>query len=375
MSTKRDYYEILGVSRDAPKSRIKEAYRRLALQYHPDRNKAPDAEEKFKEISEAYAVLSDEEKRGNYDRFGHAGFERMYSSEDVFRNVNFEDLFREMGLGFGAFGEEPGFHSIFENVFGGGSRRTQGESLRIPLDITLIDVSQGVEKTLNIARFKSCTACNGSGSQDGQKAVCSRCHGAGQEQRIRSMGISQFITLSTCSVCHGTGGIIRNPCKTCHGSSRIKTSERIRVKIPPGVEDGFVLRVKGKGNAAEDSRVPSGDLYVVVTVIEHDLFTRDGSYLLIDAEISFSVAALGGIIDVPTLKGHASLKIPAGTQTHTVFRLRGNGLPDLSSHHVGDELVRVIVKTPERLSKKQRNLLETFAGEQPTKGFFKRFFR
>ncbi len=364
MAAKRDYYEILGVLRDATPQQLKDAYRALALKFHPDRNKAKEAEEKFKEISEAYAVLSDSEKRAQYDQFGHEGFDRMYSAEDVFRSVDFEDLFREFGFGGMRMGEgsDSGFSSVFEHLFGFSPQPRHGENLQTQVSVTLEEVAKGTEKPVEFFRFQACESCNGTGAEGGKLQACPSCRGSGQQRQARRMGYSQFITVTTCSACHGTGRTASKTCRSCSGLGRMKTQEKIRVRIPTGIEDGFLLRVKGKGNASEQAGLPPGDLFVQVSIRPHPYFERAGSDLVHEIEIPFTLAALGGEIEVPTLEGKARLRVPPGTQPRSVFRMKGKGLPDENGRK-GDELINVDVLIPEKLSQRQRELLEAFEEE------------
>jgi molecular chaperone DnaJ len=358
---KRDYYEVLEVSKDASKDVIKSAYRKLALKYHPDRNDAPEAEERFKEISEAYAVLSDDEKRRQYDRFGHAGIGQRYSQEDIFRNVNFDEIFRDMGFGFG------GFESIFDMFFGGRRARTpgpqRGVDLRYDLEISLEEVASGVEKEINYPRKERCDICKGSGASPGtQPITCPRCQGRGQIEFARSTGFAKFIQVTTCNQCNGRGQTIETPCSTCQGTGIVSNERKLQVKIPAGIESGTRLRLSSEGEVGTLGGRP-GDLYVVVHVRPHSTFHRNDSDLLIDVPIGFTQAALGAEIEVPTIDGKAKLTIPPGTQTHTVFRMRGKGLPKLRGFGKGNELVRIIVEIPTKLSSKQRELLIKLADE------------
>ncbi len=373
---KRDYYEILGVGKAAPLDEIKAAYRKLALEFHPDRNKDPGAEEKFKEISEAYAVLSDAEKRKKYDQFGHEGFDRMYSQEDIFRNVNFEDLFREFGVGFGGSGGSFGFGGDIFDLFGGmgGGRQRRNNDLRYDTELSLEQAAKGLEQEVMIPRNRPCSECGGSGALGGRRITCSKCGGRGHVRSSRKMGFTQFMTVSNCDKCGGAGTIPEKPCKKCGGSSAIRSDERLTVKIPAGIEDGAYLRVSGQGNYSEGE---SGDLYVVVHIAPHEFFKRDGDDLYCEIPISFGKAALGGEVDVPTLSGNATLTVPAGTQTHTLFRLRGQGMPRVRGRGGGDLIVRVIVQTPSDLSQKQKDALKEFpdAEQKKKKGFFDSMFR
>ncbi len=371
MGDKRDYYEVLGVPKNASKDEIKNAYRKLALQYHPDRNKAPEAEEKFKEISEAYAVLSDDEKRKQYDTYGHAGIGAKYSPEDLFRGADFGDIFR--GSGFG------GFEDIFDVFFG--RRRgwregpQRGADLRYDVELTLEEVANGLEKEIYVPRRERCEECKGTGASPGtEPRRCSRCNGTGQLQRTVSMGFGQFIQVETCNVCGGRGTIIDSPCKVCRGTGVVSRNRSLLVKIPAGVDEGSRLRLAGEGEIGARGG-PPGDLYILVHVKPHEVFRRKDNNILYETTASFAQAALGTEIEVPTLDGKAKIKIPAGTQSHTVFRLKGKGIPNLNGFGRGDELVRVKIRTPAKLTSKQRELLQQFAKEagedvSKHKGFF-----
>ncbi len=361
--SKRDYYDILGVSKGTSKDEIKDSYRKLALQYHPDRNKSPEAEEKFKEISEAYAVLSDEEKRVQYDQFGHAGIGARYTTEDIFRGADFGDIFRDLGFGFG------GFESIFERFFGGfgpRERSTRGADLRYDLDLTLEQVVSGLTKEIEVPRTQHCNVCAGSGAQPGSSPrVCPVCKGQGQVQRVQSSGFARLVRIETCAKCRGEGQIIEKPCRNCHGTGSVEVKRRLSVKVPLGVDEGFSLRLRGEGDHGPKDTAP-GDLYLVVHVRPHQFFQRDGDDVICEVPVSFAQAALGAQILVPTLESKAELRIPVGTQTGTVFRMRGKGVPRLNSFGRGDEMVRVIVRTPTNLTRRQRDLLEEFAKESGT---------
>lgn len=361
MGEKQDYYEVLGVSKNVPKDELQNAYRKLALQYHPDRNKSADAEEKFKEISEAYAVLSDDEKRKQYDMFGHAGIGARYSSEDIFRGVDFGDIFKDVGFGFG------GSNSIFDMFFGrrrGRRAGTQkGVDLRYDLEITLKNVATGLEQEISVPRTEKCEICKGSGAASGTAPrTCSRCKGSGQVQHATSTGFGQFIQIGTCNMCNGQGTLIDTPCGTCHGTGTVSRKRTIRITIPPGVDTGSRLRLTGEGEAGVRGG-PPGDLFVVIHVKPHESFKRNGSDVLYETSVGFTQVALGTEIEVPTITGKAQLKIPAGTQSNTVFRLRGKGLPNLRGWGRGDELVRITVHTPTKLTSKQKKLLRNFAKE------------
>ncbi len=364
MSTKRDYYEILGVQKTASIDEIKRAYRELALKFHPDRvphEQKKEAETKFKEISEAYAVISDEQKRSLYDNYGHSGIDQRYAQEDIFRGADFSSIFREMGGAAGA-------GSIFEDIFGdmgfdvfggkqtkGYSSHRRGRDLQIAVDISLEEAAKGTEKIITVPRYEPCQKCSGSGAKAGTKrTVCPQCRGAGKT--VVSNGFFQLA--QTCSRCGGQGSTIGTPCPDCHGEGRVKITKKIKVNIPQGVDNDSQLRVRGEGEAGLNSR---GDLYVVIEVRPHDIFQRHNNDIVTTINISMPKAVLGGEVEVPALEGKLSMKVPAGTQSGKIFRLRGKGLPDLHSRDIGDELVRVNVDIPERLSAQQRKLMEEFA--------------
>lgn len=381
---KRDYYEVLQVTRDADGTTIKKSYRKLAVQYHPDKNPDdPESEEKFKEIGEAYEVLMDPQKRAAYDRYGHRAFSQGTGpAAGGFGGADPFDIFREVFGGRGG----GGGGSIFDDIFGGGGagraeRRKRGSDLRYDLPITLEEAANGVEKELKIERLVGCESCGSSGARGGKSDVrsCATCNGIGQV--VISRGF--FQVQQTCPDCNGTGETISNPCAECRGEGRIKGDSRIKLKIPPGMTDGGRLRSLGHGDAGRQGGV-AGDLYVVVHVKEHEVFERDGADLHCEVPLSFTLAALGGELLVPTLEGKAAVKIPAGTQTGTVFRLRDKGVPDLQSGRRGDLHVHVGLEVPVKLTKDQEKLLREFAGTVTEKnhpvgeGFFekaKRFFR
>ncbi len=362
---RRDYYDALGVPKGASKDEIKSAYRKLALQYHPDRNKDPAAAEKFKEMSEAYAILSDEEKRAQYDQFGRAGIYERYNPEDIFRGADFDSVFRDMGFG--------GLGSIFERFFGGlgglggfegfGTRGpSRGEDLAYDLEISFDDSAHGVTKEIQVPRLSECPTCNGSGAQPGSgRRTCKECNGRGQVQHVRRTGFAQFVQITTCPKCNGEGNVIDKPCRACRGAGLERSRKRLQVKIPPGADEGQSLRLRGEGNASQAGR--PGDLYVRIHLKPHSSFKRQGDDVLYETRISFPRAALGGELEVPCIDGKARLKIPPGTRAGTVFRLEGKGFPRVESYGRGDELVRVDVDIPHDLSRKQRELLEEFGRE------------
>ena len=366
---KKDYYETLGIRRDASKDELKKVYRELAKKYHPDVSKDPGAAEKFKEISEAYAVLSDENKKMQYDSFGYEGIHQRYTQDDIFKDM-FRDFDFNIFRGFG------GFEDVFNTFFGGrgfGGRReyrgpVSGEDIRHDMEITLEDAVSGVEKTINVPRTEKCRKCNGSGAESTK--ICPVCHGSGQIKNVRTHGYSQFVTITTCSKCRGNGNIIEKGCDECNGKGFVDRTRKISIKIPVGADDGTSLRIPDEGCAGVRGG-PPGDLYVVVHVKEHPVFKREGSNIIYEFQISFAQAALGDEVSIPTLNGNAKLKIPKGTQTHTVFRLKGKGIKNLRGYGKGDELVKVVVKTPEKLDERQRELLREFEGISK-KGFLRK---
>jgi len=362
--TKRDYYEVLGVGREATEEEIKRAYRKLALKFHPDKNPGDkDAEERFKEVGEAYEVLSDPQKRAAYNRFGHAAFAPGggVGSSPFTGGGGFHDPFEVFREVFGGAGGGI-LDDLFEQAFGGGGRRSRGgaqrgNDLRYDLEIDLEEAAAGAEKEITFTRPDTCPECHGRGSAAGSQATtCPTCHGQGQVAHSRGF----FTVASTCPRCNGAGQIVTNPCKHCGGEGRIQHRTKLKVRVPAGIEDGSRLRSSGNGEAGVHGG-PAGDLYVVIHVREHDIFTRHGDDLLCEVPISFPTAALGGEIEVPTLNGAARLKIPAGTQSGTLFRLRGKGLPNVHGHGHGDQHVHVMVEVPTRLSRAQREKLDEFA--------------
>lgn len=359
MATKRDYYEILGVTKEASESDIKKSYRKLAMKYHPDKNKEKDAEEKFKEISEAYGVLSDKEKREQYDRFGHAGIDGRYSQEDIFRGADFRG-FEDLGdILSGIFG---GGFSFGGDIFGGGRRGgpVRGSDLRYDLSISLEEAAKGFETTISVPRAENCDTCKGSGAKTGTKPEnCSNCHGTGQVSVARNTPFGRFMSTSPCSTCQGTGQIIKEPCPACKGTGKIKKVKKLSVKLPKGADDGLRLKIRGEGEAGS-SGAPSGDLYVIVHVQPHKTFERFNDDILYEMPITFGQAALGDEVLVPTLYGKVKMNIKPGTQTHSILRIRGKGMPQLHGSGQGDQLVRVIVKTPKNLSDEQKELMRKF---------------
>jgi molecular chaperone DnaJ len=349
---KGDYYEILGVKKDASPDDLKKAFRHLARKYHPDLNKgSKEAEEKFKEVNEAYQILSDPQKKAQYDQVGHAEFRPGDTSG--YNAPSYDDLFRDFGLG-----------DIFD-AFSGVSRKTRkraGADLRYDLEISLKDANYGTKNTVNVPHYSECPVCKGSGAEPGHMRDCPRCKGTGEIRGVQKMGGRQMMNIAQCPDCGGTGKLVDKACMTCQGKGMVQKTRRIEVSIPPGVEDGQFLRIAGEGEPGEKGG-PPGDLYAVVHVRHDEIFERQGADLYSTAVIGLATALLGGEIDVPTITGRAALKIPPGTQSHTLFRLRGQGMPYLNTDRKGDLMVKVIVEIPKRLTKKQEDLVkEAFAG-------------
>jgi molecular chaperone DnaJ len=357
-SSARDYYEILGVSRNATQDEIKNAYRKLALQYHPDRNKSPDAEGKFKEMSEAYAVLSDQEKRRQYDTTGREGVYQKYGQEDIFRGADFSEIFSDLGPGFG------GIDDLFGQLLGrGGEGPTQGADLTYRLQLGLEDVVSDLTREIEVPRTEVCGTCKGSGGAPGtSRRTCNQCNGSGQVQRVRSSGFARLMRTEPCPKCSGRGYLIGSPCRECGGSGRTRKVRRIRVVVPAGVDDGHTLRLRGEGEAGEKGR-PSGDLYVVINIPPHSVFKRKDSDVYVDTKIDAIKAILGTEVRVPTLYGDVVVSIPPGTQPGALFRVKGKGLPRLDSTWKGDEFVAVSVVIPRNPNGKQRELLKKYVEE------------
>jgi molecular chaperone DnaJ len=360
MAEKRDYYEVLGVQKSASKDEIKDAYRKLAMQYHPDRNKAPEAEEKFKEISEAYAVLSDDEKRQQYDTLGHPDFDQRYTQEDIFRGADFSSIFRDLGGGFGDI-----FRYFFGGGFGGGfnERVNRGQDLAYELEITLDEAAKGAEKDIEIPRTEKCEVCHGSGASPGTSPrTCPRCNGAGQVQNMRKSSFAMYVQVTPCPNCRGKGVLIESPCKNCRGTGLVRKRRKISVKIPMGIDEGYQLRLRGEGEMAPNGG-EAGDLYVLVRIRPNEFFMRDGDDLLHVLIIGYPQAALGAEVSVPTLEGPLTVKLHLGTQPGEVIRLKGKGMPRFRGYGKGDLLVRVGISVPEKLTQHQRALLEELAKE------------
>lgn len=346
--SKRDYYEVLGLSKDASPEDIKKAYRKLARQLHPDVNKAEDAEEKFKEVKEAYEILSDPQKRESYDHYGHNGPQGAGG-------------FGDFGGGGGA-----GFGDIFDMFFGGGGRRNpnaprQGDDLQYTMHIAFKEAVFGKEMDIEIPKEATCTRCSGSGAEPGSKVdTCQTCNGSGEQEVVQNTPFGRIVNRRVCQTCRGKGKYISVKCSHCHGVGKEKIRRKIHIKIPAGVDDGAKMRISGEGDLGINGG-PPGDLYVVILVKRDDYFEREGNDIFCKVPISFSQAALGDEIEVPTLEGKVKLKVPAGTQTGTLFRLRGHGVPYLNRSGRGDQHVKVLVVTPKNLNEKQKDLLREFA--------------
>lgn len=347
--SKRDYYEVLGVSESASADEIKKAYRRLSKKYHPDINKEPGADEKFKEVTEAYEVLSDDQKRAQYDQYGHEG----------------PQGFGGFGGG-GDFGGFGGFEDIFSTFFGGGGRRDpnaprQGADLQYTMTLSFEEAVFGKETTVEIPREESCETCEGSGAKPGTKPErCGQCQGTGQLNIEQDTPFGRIVNRRVCQKCEGTGKIIKEKCPTCHGEGKVKKRKKISVKIPKGVDDGQQMRVAGQGEPGVNGG-PPGDLFIVFHVRRHEFFTRDGDDIYCDVPVTFAQAALGDELEVPTLYGKVKLKVPAGTQSGTQFRLRDKGVHNVRGYGIGDQHVLIKVITPTKLSDKQKDLLREFA--------------
>ncbi|RMG85421.1 MAG: molecular chaperone DnaJ [Bacteroidetes bacterium] len=356
---KRDYYEILGVSRDADEITIKKAYRKLAVKYHPDKNPGDKAsEEKFKEAAEAYEVLSDKDKRARYDRFGHAGVGQGgggFSGE----GMTMEDIFAQFGDIFGDSGSP--FESFFRQSSRGGARRARGQrgtNLRIKVKLTLEEIAKGVTKKIKVKKEISCQTCGGSGAKD-RNAVqqCSTCRGSGYVRQIRSTFLGQMQTTTTCPTCEGSGQTITANCPSCKGSGKVYGEETIEIEIPAGVAEGMQLSMSGKGNAGSKGG-PAGDLLISIEEVPHEFLKRDHMNLIYDLYLNFADAALGKTVEVPTIDGRVKIKIPPGTQSGKIFRLQGKGLPSVQSYGKGDQLVHVNIWTPKKLNNEERALME-----------------
>ena len=357
---KRDYYDILGVSRSASQEEIKKAYRQMALKYHPDRNPGnKEAEDQFKEAAEAYEVLSDQEKRRRYDQFGHEGMRGVHGRD--FHDVN--DIFSAFGDIFGG-----GFGGgIFDEVFGGSGRGrrssrsqhgTPGADLKVKLPLTLEEIATGIEKKIKVRKQKKCDVCNGSGTKSGtETSSCPQCNGSGELRQVSRSMFGQFVNIATCPTCGGEGRIVRDPCLNCHGEGRLPGETTIKVSVPAGVAEGNYIPLQGQGNAGQRGG-PPGDLIVLIEEQPHQYFTRSGDDIIYDLNVSFPMAALGGEIEIPTLTGKAKLVIDAGTPAGRLLRMREKGISHLNGYNRGDQLVRINIWVPSKLTSKEKELLK-----------------
>ena len=370
---KRDYYEVLGVDKGASAEDIKKAYRKSAMKYHPDRNPGnKEAEEKFKEVGEAYEVLSDDDKRARYDQFGHAGVDPNFGG----------GAGGPYGGGFSGFGDFGDLGDIFGSFFGGSASRSsrnsnaprRGENVGARLELTFEEAAFGCEKEVSINRIESCASCHGTGSADGSTETCSYCKGAGQVRTTQNFFGMNVQSTETCPQCSGRGKIIKTPCSTCRGKAKVRRSQKIKVKIPAGVDHGQTVRARGEGCVGSNGG-PNGDVLVDILIKRHSIFTREGTTVYCEVPISFTQAALGAEIQVPTLDGKVDFEIPDGTQTGTVFTLRDKGIPQVNNpRRRGDQKITVVVETPTRLNKEQKELfrkLDAVLGETPKR---KKFF-
>ena len=357
--TKRDYYEILGVSKTASADEIKKAYRKVAMQFHPDRNPGDkEAEEKFKEAAEAYEVLSDADKRAKYDRYGHAAFSPGSGGFSGSQNVNMEDIFSQFGDIFG----DDLFGSFFggsrRGAGGGRARGTRGSNLRVKLRLNYEELAKGVTKTIKVKKYVNCTTCSGSGAKDKNSIqTCSTCGGSGQVRKVTSTFLGQMQTVSTCPACNGEGTTITNKCVTCKGEGRVYSEETVNIDMPAGVQEGMQLSLAGKGNAGERGG-PPGDLIVLIEEEAHKELQRDGLNVAYELHISFPDAVFGIQVEVPTIDGRAKIKIPPGTQSGKIFRLKGKGFPEVNGYGRGDQLIHVNVWTPQNFTHEEKEMLD-----------------
>jgi molecular chaperone DnaJ len=360
--TKRDYYEILGVSKTASAEEIKKAYRKVAMQFHPDRNPGDKtAEEKFKEAAEAYEVLSDPDKKARYDRYGHAAFAPGSGGFSGSQNVNMDDIFSQFGDIFG--------DDIFGSFFGGGRRSSntrgrgsRGSNLRIKLKLNYEEISKGVTKNIKVKKYVPCSTCSGSGAKDkGSIQTCSTCGGSGQVRKVTSTFLGQMQTVTTCPTCNGEGSTVTSKCTVCKGEGRVYGEETVNINIPAGVQEGMQLSLSGKGNAGERGGSP-GDLIILIEEEAHKELHRDGLNVAYELHISFPDAVFGTHLEVPTIDGRAKIKIPPGTQSGKIFRLKGKGFPDVNGYGKGDQLIHVNVWTPQNITNEEKEMLNKMNG-------------
>ncbi len=380
--SKRDYYDVLGVDRNASKDELKKAYRKLAMQYHPDRNPGdPEAEEKFKEAAEAYEILSHDDKKARYDRFGHEGVRGSGFGSAGFTDIN--DIFSHFSDIFGG-------SSIFDDFFGGGSQRgrrrsqgTPGSDLRVNLKLTLEEIASGTKKKIKIKKQVTCDSCKGSGAEDGSsRKTCSVCNGSGEVKSISRSVFGQFVNITTCNNCNGEGSVIDTPCRKCMGDGRYQSDELIQIDVPAGVHEGSYMTLRGQGNSGKRGGQP-GSIIVVFEEIPHKHFIRDESDIIYNLFITYPEAVLGTEIEVPTINSKAMLKINPGTQPGKLLKMRGKGIKHLNSHGVGDQIVKVNVAIPQKLNSSEKELLEKLSempnikesSKSEARNFFKRFNR
>ncbi|MDP2907123.1 MAG: molecular chaperone DnaJ [Nanoarchaeota archaeon] len=370
--SKKDYYGTLGVGKDATKEEIKKAYKKLAMKYHPDVSKEKNAAEKFKEISEAYAALSDDEKRQQYDTFGSDAFSQAYSQEDIFRGSDFEDIFSDL------FGGGDIFDMFFSGRGGHGRTRTRraGVNVRYDLEISFEEAAFGADKTIEVEKNEKCEECEGTGAKDGDTTSCPDCRGSGVYRRTQRTPFGIFSQTTTCRSCGGEGKVVKEACHKCYGKGFVAKKKKITIKIPGGIDTGHTLRLQGEGEPGRGG--PSGDMFVMIHVNPHKLFQRDDDDIYFELPISFSQAALGDEIEIPTLKGKAKLKIPPGTQSETVFRLKGEGIKNVQGYGKGDQYVKAKIMTPTSLSKKEKELFEELSKSDKKdlkRGLFDKIFK
>ncbi|HRN56677.1 MAG TPA: molecular chaperone DnaJ [Agriterribacter sp.] len=368
---KKDYYEVLGVSKSASAEEIKKAYRKVAMQHHPDRNPGDKAaEDKFKEAAEAYEVLSDTDKRSKYDRFGHAGLGG--NGRGGYGNMNTEDIFSQFGDIFG----DDIFGSFFGGAGRGGGRRShgvRGSNLRVKIKLNYEEIANGATKTIKVKKYVSCATCNGTGAKDkGGVQTCSTCGGSGQVRKVTNTFLGQMQTVTTCPTCNGEGTTITSKCTNCRGEGRVYGEETVNIEIPAGVQEGMQLSMSGKGNAGERGG-PSGDLIILIEEESHPHLQRDGLNVVFDLHISFTDVVFGTQVEVPTIDGKAKIRIPAGTQSGKIFRLKGKGFPAINSYEKGDQLIHINVWTPQHINAEEKAALEKLQDSpnfkpQPAKG-------
>nr|WP_294893945.1 molecular chaperone DnaJ [uncultured Pedobacter sp.] len=367
--SKRDYYDILGVSKNAPADEIKKAYRKMAIKYHPDKNPGDKAsEDKFKEAAEAYEVLSNPEKKQRYDQFGHAGAQGGFGGYGGGGSMNMDDIFSQFGDIFGGGGGSP-FDSFFgggggQSRGGGGRRVQKGTNLRIKVKLTLEEIANGVEKKIKVNKQVLCNTCDGTGAKDKSSfSTCKTCGGAGAVRRVTNTILGQMQTTSTCPTCNGEGSTITSKCTVCHGEGVTRGEETISINIPAGVSEGMQLSMSGKGNAAPRGGVP-GDLIILIEETPHEFLKREGINVIYDLHVSFVDATLGSTIEVPTIDGKARIKLDPGTQGGKILRLKGKGIPEVNSYHKGDQLIQVNIWTPKIVSNEEREVLEKLKESQ-----------